>query len=102
MGLRIEYFTGNERCVRDLGTFKTLRDDNEAMHTMANLLADFIIGEYAYVNANLDDFTWEGADVHPLDETGKRLGWGYSCSNMDSALKRKDELLKKLTGRIRW
>ena len=95
LGLQIEYYTGNERCVHDLGTFKTLREDGEAMHIMADLLADFIIEEYAYVNANLDDFTWEGADVHPLDQNGKRLNWGYSCGSMEAALKKKDELLKK-------
>ena len=96
LSLWIEIFVNGERRTNDIGTFKTLDESNEAMHTMANLLADFIIEEYAYVNANLDDFTWEGAAVHPLDETGKRLGWGYSCGNMDSALKRKDELLKKI------
>ena len=65
------------------------------MHTMADLLADFIIEEYAYVNANLDDFTWEGADVYSFDNAGKRISWGYSCASMEAALKRKDELLKK-------
>lgn len=65
------------------------------MHTMAALLADFILEERAYVNANLDDFTWEGVDVYPLDESGNRLKWGYSCNNMEVALKRKDELLEK-------
>lgn len=95
LGLRIEYFAENEWCVRDLGTFKTLRQDDEAMHIMAGLLADFIIEESVYVNAHLDDFTWEGADVHPYDGAGKRLSWGYSCSSMEVALKRKDELLKK-------
>lgn len=42
-------------------------ESNEAMHRMAGLLADFIIECYAYVNANSNDFTWRGADVHPLD-----------------------------------
>ena len=65
------------------------------MHIMAALLADFILEERAYVNANLDDFTWEGADVYPFDESGNRLKWGYSCNNMEAALKRKDELIEK-------
>jgi len=95
LGVRIEYFAENEWCVRDLGTFKTLRHDDEAMHIMAGLLADFIIEEFAYVNSNLDDFTWEGADIQMIDENGKRLKGGYSCSSMEVALKRKDELLKK-------
>ena len=95
LGRRIEYYTGNEWRVSDLGTFKTLLESDEAMHIMAALLADFVIEEHTYVNANLDDFTWEGADVHMIDENGKRLKGGYSCSSMEAALKRKDELLKK-------
>lgn len=84
-----------ERCVSGLGTFKTLHEDSEAMHIMADLLADFIIEESAYVNANLDDFTWEGADVHPINKTGKRISWGYSCRTMEIAIKKKEELLEK-------
>ena len=95
LDLWIEYAADGKRCARDLGTFKTLSTDDEAMHCMAALLADFIIEEYAYVNANLDDFTWEGADVYPADESGERKGGGYSGGTMEAALKRKDELLKK-------
>ena len=62
---------------------------------MAGLLADFTIEEYAYVNANIDDFTWEGADVHAFDGDGKQCSWGYTCSTMEAALNKKDELLKK-------
>lgn len=93
--LWIEYYRDNEKVVNDLGTFKTLREDREGMQIMGKLLADFILGENAYVNANLDDFTWKGADVHPIDGDGKRLSWGYSCQSMESALKKKDELLDK-------
>ena len=57
LDLWIEYTADGKRCASGLGTFKTLRTDDEAMHIMAALLADFIIEEYAYVNANLDDFT---------------------------------------------
>ncbi len=62
---------------------------------MAGLLEDFIIEESPYVNANLENFTWKGADVHSYDGAGKRLNWGYSCSSMEVAIKRKDEVLKK-------
>ena len=48
-----------------------------------------------YINANLDDFTWEGADVYSVDDSGKRARWGYSCRTTESALKKKDELLEK-------
>ncbi len=95
LDLWIEYLEEDERCRRELGTFKTLKEDREAMHTMAALLADFILEENAYVSANLDAFTWEGADVHPIDEKGNRIEWGYSCSSMERALKKKDELLEK-------
>ena len=93
--LWMEYAADGKRCARDLGTFKTLSTDDEAMHIMAALFADFIIEEYAYVNANLDDFTWEGVNVHAIEESGEKSKWGYSCGTMEVALKRKDELLKK-------
>ena len=112
LDLWIEYFEDDKKRTSSIGTFKTLHENDEAMHTMAALLADFILEERAYVNANLDDFTWgarhpgdvgsaptgverRGADVYPLDESGNRLKWGYSCSSMEAALKRKDELLEK-------
>ncbi len=95
LDLWIEYIADGKRCANDLGTFKTLITDDEAMHIMANLLADFIIEEYAYVNANLDDFTWQGVDVHVIEESGEKSKWGYSCGTMEAALKRKDELLMK-------
>ncbi len=112
LDLWVEYTAGGKRCVSGLGTFKTLRTDDEAMHIMAALLADFIIEECAYVNANLDDFTWgarhpgdvgsaptgverRGVDVHVIEGSGEKSKWGYSCGTMEAALKRKDELLMK-------
>ncbi len=92
--LWIEYMEGNEKRRTAIGTYKTLYEDADAMHIMASLLADFLIEEYSYVNKNLDDFTWEGADVHALKENGDRMSWGYTCGTMEAALKRKDELLK--------
>ena len=59
--------------MHDLGTFKTLLESDEAMHIMAALLADFVIEEHAYVNDNLDDFTWTGADVCIFGEDGRSL-----------------------------
>ena len=46
------------------------------------------------MNGNLDDFTWEGVDVHAFKESGERMNWGYTCVTMEAALKKKDELLK--------
>lgn len=95
LDLWIEYYVDNEWLKSDIGTFKTLEDGREAMHAMAGLLADFIIEGTAYINTNIDDFTWTGADVRAFDENGKGLDWCYSCSNMERALEKKDELLKK-------
>lgn len=57
LDLWIEYYEDGGLCRKGLGTFKTLRDDREAMHAMAGLLADFIVEERAYLNAHRDDFT---------------------------------------------
>lgn len=94
LDLWIEYWVENEKRRAAIGTYKTLYEDDNAMHIMASLLADFIIEEYSYVNKNLDDFTWEGADVHALKENGERMNCGYTCGTMEAALKKKDELLK--------
>ena len=95
LDLWIEYYDGDSDNQRSgLGTIKTLRDDDEAMRIMAKLLADFVIEERRFVNANLDDFTWRGADAYAVDENGKRYGWGYSCGTMEAAVKKKDELLE--------
>ena len=94
LDLWIEYWVENEKRRAAIGTYKTLYEDDNAMHIMASLLADFIIEEYSYVNKNLDDFTWEGADVYALKDNGDRVNWGYTCTTMESALKKKDELLK--------
>lgn len=94
LDLWIEYFEENKKICKGLGTFKTLDDSKEAMHIMSGLLADFIVEEYGYVNKHLDDFKWTGTDVHAIKD-GKKLGWGYTCSSMESAMEKKDELLKK-------
>ena len=94
LDLWIEYLVGNEEHRAAVGTYKTLYEDDNAMHIMASLLADFIIEEHSYVNKNLDDFTWEGVDVHALKENEERMNWGYTCGAMEAAIKKKDELLE--------
>ena len=93
--LWIEYFEGSQKICRSLGTFNTLEDDREAMHAMADLLADFILEEHKYVKSHYDDFIWDGADVYAINEKGEKSKWSYTCMDMDSALQRKDELLKE-------
>lgn len=92
--LWIEVRVNREKQLYPLGTFKTLRKDEESMHIMADLLADFMIEQQTYVNEHLDDFTWEGADVHVLREDGIVSSCGYTCSTMEAAMKRKDILLQ--------
>lgn len=75
LNLWIGYFSNGERRVNDLGSFKDLSTSNESMNIMANLLVDLSIEEYSYVNANLVEFTWEGADIPPFDDDGKRIDW---------------------------
>ena len=93
----IEYYKDKKLCHNELGTFKTLYTDDESMHIMSDLLADFIILGNRYVNEHLDEFTWEGADVYAINDSGEKFGWGYSCRSMESALKKRDELLNKYT-----
>lgn len=95
LDLWIEYFEDDGRSLRDLGTFKTLEDDDNAMHTMAHLLADFILETCNYIGKNRDDFNWTGVGVHMMDENGKMVNLGYCCGSMEEASTRKDELMDK-------
>ncbi len=91
----IEYYEGGRKKINQLGTFKPLQTSPDAMRTMARLLADFIVEERVYVSAHLDAYTWTGVDVYAADAEGKRIGFGYSCPNLETALKRKDEILNR-------
>lgn len=95
LDLWIEMYIYDEPQKFPLGTFKTLREDHDAMQIMGQLLANFIVEENAFVNANLDDFTWKGANIRIFDDGGKELNYVYTCKCMESAIKKKDELLQK-------
>lgn len=77
LDIRIEYFANKEKQRKGLGTFKILDESSEAMHIMAGLLAEFIIEEYAYANANIDDFTWDGQMSMHLMQTERVRLWIY-------------------------
>lgn len=94
LDLFISFTSKEEKKLCSLGTFKTLQEDAKAMHTMATLLADFLIEGCSYVNQHLDDFTWKGFDVHILGEDGTTSSWGYTCSDIETAKKRKEKLLQ--------
>ena len=64
----IEYSVDGKHFKNDLGSFRTSRDDSEAIYLMASMMSDFIVSEYIYVNANPGNFTWEGAGVYPAGE----------------------------------
>lgn len=91
----ITFDKGGRNIQKGLGTFKTLLEDGAAMETMGRLLAGFIVEGYQYINSNPDNFNWEGIDVYAFDSNGNKAGFSYSCKNMDSAVCRKDRLLKK-------
>lgn len=95
LDLWIEFYEDGEKQIHDVGIFKTLLDGQEAMRTMAQLLADFVAEQHRYVNEHLDDFTWTGVDVYPVGMNGTKLNFGYSCATMEKALVRKEELLQK-------
>lgn len=59
LDLWVEMPVDGETVRRGLGTFKTLEEDPEAMHTMARLLADFILEKYGYVRENRERFPTE-------------------------------------------
>lgn len=80
---------------KGLGTFQTLDSDGEAMHTMAGLLADFIIELRAFTNTHQSDFIWEGVSLFPCDGSGERLKLSLCCDDMETALALKDQLLEK-------
>lgn len=58
------------------------------MHAMAALEADFLIALHKLVNENLQDFTWSGYDLIPLDEDGNRKAnsWGYEIQNPEKIM----------------
>ncbi len=90
----LEYYEKDETKKIELGTIKTLETTREAMRYMGTLLADFVYELSDFTNKNLDDFTWQGFDVDVYDENGAKNSW-YTCSTLERALKRKDELLSK-------
>ena len=95
LDLWIEFYEDGDKQICELGTFKTLLDGQEAMRTMAQLLADFMAEQHRFANEHLDDFTWTGTDVYPVGMNGTRLNYRYTYATMEKALIRKDELLQK-------
>ena len=59
LDMEMDYLTGGKKQKSDLGTFKTLQDDPEAMRIMGYLLADFIVEGYAFIRGHSDGFTGE-------------------------------------------
>ena len=74
-----------------MGTFKTLETSHEAMRTMGQLLADFIVGYGKLWNEEPDDFEWSGYKLTPLREDGTD-GISFYVYSL-KALKNRIELL---------
>ena len=87
LDMYVEYSDGTRH---NLGVFKTLREDRQALEEMAKLLADFIFEGKWFVNQNLDDFTWEGYNVK-----GKGQCMSKDVSTIERAREIKAQLLEK-------
>lgn len=77
-----------------MGTCKTLEESDEAMYRMAKLAADFILVCRQFVYANMDDFTWYGADVEKISPDGLLRGF-LTCCSLEKAYKRAREYTEK-------
>ncbi len=93
LDLAIRYYENEELCTRELGTFKTLETDPQAMRTMAQLLADFLVAEHVYVNSHIDDFNWQGYEVYGIRQDGSKQNGSYGCATIERAIHRKDLML---------
>lgn len=74
----------------NIGTFKTLEQDKDAMYTMAKLNADFVLEMNKYVNSHLDDFNWSGFDVVFFKNEQRMVGYTFG-SRVDAMLRIKNE-----------
>ena len=72
---------GDSRGLRqgEIGTIKTLETSDEAFRTMAVLMADFQTTAHRFVNAHLDDFTWQGFDVDFYRYGSEERCYGVTC-----------------------
>lgn len=85
------YLRGEER---HFGTIKTLAEDRDGIVEMGKLLGNFIAEFRDYLNDNIDDFTWDGYDVHAVRADGSGRYYAVECRTLEKALMHKDELLQ--------
>lgn len=82
--------------ITGMGIFKTLRTDDEAMHQMAKLEADFILSLSKYMNTHLDEFIWYGGDVRIIEDNDMSSMKGYlTCGSIDRAYEKAREYNEK-------
>lgn len=72
-----------------LGTAKTLREDREAMEIMGKFLGDFVYELTAFVNQNIEDFTYLGFNV------GTKERVFYEIRDKERAMAKAEEIMKK-------
>lgn len=75
---------------------KTLDEDAEAMKNMAQLLAEFTVAFDELVRKNLEDFTWTGASVFPVDANNERMKGLCAYETSDTSEAHIAELVNKL------
>ena len=87
LDLYLDFYDDVEARAVEFGTFKTLENSDEAMHTMANLLADFLLELNKYMHENSVNFEWfQGTLIKKVDEDGKQVGIGrYAYSEKETS-----------------
>ncbi len=69
----------NTECEKgEIGTIKTLEDNDEAFRKMAVLMADFQIKARSFINAHLDDFTWNGFNIRYYEKESDEQVYGVT------------------------
>lgn len=86
--LSVSIQTYGDRCVDNLGTFKTLEDSKEAMQIMGKLLGDFIYEARAYVNAHYDDFDRRGYSVRGIKKDESETSYVFLADTYEEAVER--------------
>lgn len=86
------YDEKNKKMVlEELGTIKTLKDNDDAMRAMGSLLGTFLAEANRFLREHSEDFCWEGYWVGPV-KGEKDAQWYYTCGTEE----RRDEKIKEL------
>ena len=94
-GIYLDLAVRDSGCLYDLGTYKTLKDTDDAMRTMGSLLGSFMAESARIRNQNYDDFTWSGYSALGIQREKGIAGYGYGYCDIKTE-ERLKELLEEL------